>query len=317
MVEFGFFLSSEEHDAPTLVNTARMAEEAGFGKASISDHFHPWLSDQGESSFMWSVLGAIAEATTEIEVTSAVVCPTFRMHPAVVAQAAATSQQLFGDRFRLGIGSGEALNEHIAGDRWPPIEIRLNMLREAMEVIQRLWTGETVDHHGEHYVVENTRLWSLPERPPPVLMSAFGARSIRLAAEIADGYYGAWPARGLLSRYRESGGTGPAVGELKVCYDTDEDRAVATAHARWRHELIPGQASQDLPTTTHFDQMSSVATLDQARERWVCGDDPGRHAAAVQEFVEAGFDEVHILQIGPRQSEAVRFYAEEVLPRVG
>lgn len=317
MVQLGIFLSSEEHDASSLVDIARLVEQAGFNKASISDHYHPWLSEQGQSPFMWSVLGAIAEATSELEVTSAVVCPTVRMHPAVVAQATATAQQLLGGRFRFGVGSGEALNEHITGQRWPSIETRLDMLREAMEVIRRLWSGETVDHHGRHYMVENARLWTLPYSPPRVVMSAFGARSVELAADIADGYYGAWPARGLLARYRERGGTGPAIGELKVCYDTDEERAVAMARSRWRHELVPGQASQDLPTTTHFEQMSAATTLEDVGQRWVCGDDPGRHAAAVQEFADAGFDEVHVLQIGPRQAEAITFYAERVLPLLG
>jgi G6PDH family F420-dependent oxidoreductase len=315
-VELGIFLSSEEHDGPTLVQMARWADEAGFRHVSISDHFHPWLPEQGESPFVWSVLGAIAEATSDVVVTTGVTCPTVRTHPTIVAHATATTQQLLGGRFRFGIGSGEALNEHIAGARWPAIEVRLEILEEAMDVITRLWTGETVDHHGRHYTVENARLWTLPDQPPQVVMSAFGPKAVALAARIADGYYGAWPARGLLERYRDHGGSGPAIGELKVCYDEDRDRAVETAHRYWRHELVPGQASQDLPTTSHFADIAGATTLDDARERWVCGPDPEEHLAAVQAFVDAGFDEVHVLQIGPRQREAITFYAEEIVPQL-
>lgn len=247
-------------------------------------------------------------------VTTAVTCPTIRTHPAVVAQATATTAQLFGDRFRFGIGSGENLNEHVTGQRWPSIEVRLEMLEEAMEVIRRLWSGDTVDHHGRHYTVENARLWTLPEVPPRVVMSAFGPRAVDVASRVAEGYYGAWPAKGLLRKYREAGGTGPAIGELKVCYADSEDAAAETALRAWRHELVPGQASQELPTTTTFDWIAKVTTVDMARERWVCGSDVDRHIAAVQEYVDAGFDEVHVLQMGPEQQPMMDAYAREVLP---
>jgi G6PDH family F420-dependent oxidoreductase len=316
MVTVGYFLSAEEHSGTDLVRMAVAAEQAGFAAASISDHYHPWLPEQGHSPFVWSVLGAIAAVTESMTVTTAVTCPTIRTHPAVVAQATATTAQLFGDRFRFGIGSGEHLNEHVTGARWPAIEVRLEMLEEAMEVISRLWTGATVDHHGHHYTVENARLWTLPAAPPPVVMSAFGPKAVAVAARISEGFYGAWPAGGLLHQYRQHGGTGPAIGELKVCYDPDPDRAVEIALRQWRHELVPGQASQELPTTATFDWMGKVATSDMARQRWVCGPDPAAHVAAIQEYVDAGFDEVHVLQMGDRQREMVDFYAREVLPHL-
>jgi G6PDH family F420-dependent oxidoreductase len=315
MAAVGFFLSSEEHDGPELVRMAVQAERAGFRTASISDHFHPWLPEQGQSPFIWTVLGAIAQATTELQVTSAVVCPTFRVHPVVSAQAAATTQQLFGGRFRFGIGSGELLNEHVVGARWPAIETRLDMLEEAVQVIRELWDGHTVDHQGRHYTIENARLWTLPDEPPQVVMSAFGAKSVDVAARIAEGFYGAWAPKDLIRMYREKGGRGPAIGELKVCWDDDEDRAVATAHSRWRHELVPGLSS-DLPTTTSFQQAASVVSEDMVRKRYVCGPDPDRHLAAIQKYVDAGYDEVHVLQIGPRQAEMIEFYRREILPKV-
>jgi G6PDH family F420-dependent oxidoreductase len=314
VVTIGYFLSAEEHDGPELVRMALHAERAGFRAASVSDHFHPWLPEQGQSPFVWSVLGAIAQATTDLQVTTGVVCPTFRVHPVVNAQAAATTAQLFGGRFRFGIGSGELLNEHVVGLRWPSARVRLEMLEEAMAVIRQLWDGRTVDHHGRYYTVENARLWSLPEVPPQVVMSAFGPRAVQVAARVSEGYYGAWAPKDLIRMYRDHGGRGPAVGELKVCWDDDEERAVATAHARWRHELVPGLSS-DLPTTSAFRQAASVVTPEMVRERYVCGPDPERHLAAIQRYVDAGYDEVHVLQIGPRQEAMVDFYRREILPR--
>jgi G6PDH family F420-dependent oxidoreductase len=314
MTRLGYFLASEEHTGPELVEGAVLAERAGFETVAISDHFHPWLRAQGESPFVWSVLGAIAQATERVDVVTAVVCPTIRIHPVIVAQATATTQQLFGGRFVFGIGSGEALNEHITGARWPAIEVRHQMLAEAMEIIRRLWRGESVDHHGSHYAVENARLYTLPDRPPPVVMSAFGPKAVALAARIADGYYGAWPARGLVAMYRERGGTGRAMGELKVCWHEDEHEAVRIAHRTWRHELVSGQHSQDLPTTDHFEQIAAAVSEQQVRQQWCCGPDPDRHVAAIQRYVNAGFDEVHVMQMGPDQAGMIDFYRREVLP---
>jgi G6PDH family F420-dependent oxidoreductase len=314
MVAIGYFLSSEEHTGSELVTAAAAAERAGFTKASISDHYHPWLPEQGNNPFVWSVLGALAEATRDLEITTAVVCPTVRIHPAIVAQASATAQQLLGGRLRLGVGTGEALNEHITGRHWPSPGVRVDMLAEAVDIIRRLWSGQTVNHHGPHYTVENARLWTLPDAPPPVLMSAFGPSSSALAVRVAEGFYAPRPDKMALDRYREHGGKGPAVGMVKVCYDQDEERAVATAHAMWRHELIPGRAAQELPSTTHFHEMASIVTPAMVAERYACGPSLDQHLAAIQRYVDAGFDEVHVVQIGPRQQEMIDFYAQHVLP---
>jgi G6PDH family F420-dependent oxidoreductase len=234
----------------------------------------------------------------------------------IIAQAAATTQQLFGGRFALGLGSGEALNEHILGDRWPSIEVRLDMLEEAIAIIRQLWTGATLDHHGRHYTVENARLWTLPDFPPPILLSAFGPKSVALAARACEGYIGAWPAKRLIGRYRELGGRGPALGELKVCWHESAEEAVRIAHRTWRHEFVPGQGSQDLPTTTHFAQASAIVTEEMVRERIPCGPDPERHLAAIQAYADAGYDEVHILQMGSDQAGMLRFYRREILPHL-
>ena len=205
MTEIGAFLSSEEHGPSALIAQAKLAEEAGMRSIFISDHFHPWLDEQGESPFVWSVIGAIS-ASTGHRVTTGVTCPTVRIHPAILAQAAATSQILLDGRFVFGVGSGEALNEHILGHRWPPVDTRLEMLEEAIEVIRKLWEGGFVTHHGRYYEVENARIYSRPEAPPPILVSGFGPTAADLAARVGDGLVTVQPDRDLLERYRASGG---------------------------------------------------------------------------------------------------------------
>jgi G6PDH family F420-dependent oxidoreductase len=187
MPTIGLFLSSEERTAPELVELAARGEAAGFPCAWISDHYHPWTDTQGQSPFVWTVLGGIAQATRELRVTTAVTCPTVRIHPAVIAQAAATTATLLPGRFALGVGSGEALNEHVLGDRWPRTEIRLEMLEEAVEVIRALWTGKVVNYRGRHYEVEHARIYSRPAEPPAIYVSGFGPKAIALAGRIADG----------------------------------------------------------------------------------------------------------------------------------
>src|SRR3954469_7677145 len=226
MATIGYFLSSEEHPGSELVRAAAQAEQAGFEAAWISDHFHPWLDEQGHSPFVWAVLGGVARATERLRVTTAVTAPTVRIHPAVIAQAAATTAELFEangqrGRFALGVGTGEALNEHILGDHWPTPEVRLSMLEEAVTLIRELWKGETVDHDGEHYVVENARIYTRPSAPPPILVSGFGEKSVRLAAKIGDGFITTSPNKEHIELYRRSGGKGPAQGGVKVCWHED------------------------------------------------------------------------------------------------
>jgi len=186
-MELGIAFSSEELGPNEIVRYAAPAEEAGFGTAWVSDHFHPWIAAQGSSPFVWSVLGGIAHATESIRFGTGVTCPTVRIHPAVIAQAAATAQCMFDGRFWLGVGSGEALNEHIVGARWPEATVRLAMLEEAIEIIRALWQGDQKSHYGEHFTVENARIYTLPETLPPIVVSAFGEASVALAARCGDG----------------------------------------------------------------------------------------------------------------------------------
>jgi len=311
MAEIGYFLSSEEHGPAALVEQARLASDAGIGSVWISDHFHPWLDEQGQSPFVWSVIGAIA-ASTPLAVITAVTCPTVRIHPAIVAHAAATSALLLDGRFELGVGSGEYLNEHIFGDQWPITDVRLDMLEEAVEVMRRLWTGEEIVHRGRHYTVENARLYSLPERPPPVLMSGFGPKATDLAARIADGYMSTKPDEDLVNRYREQGGRGTASAGVKVCWGPDADECAERAHRLWRSSGVPGELSQELRSPALFDQASSVVTVDTVAEHIPCGPDAEPIVKAVQRYVDAGYDRVFINQIGPNQAEFFRFFAHEL-----
>src|SRR3954452_2663717 len=229
-MKIGFFLSCEEYGPLELLRQARAAEEAGFEGLWISDHFHPWNDEQGESAFVWSVIGALSQVTERMPVTTAVTCPTLRIHPAIMAQAAATSATMLPGRFRFGVGTGEALNEHILADHWPSADVRLEMLEEAIELIRELWSGRQVEHYGNHYAVENARIYTLPEELPPILVSGFGPKAIDLAARIGDGFVTVAPEGQHLERYREAGGTGPLQGGLKVCWGPDRDECVKTVH---------------------------------------------------------------------------------------
>ncbi|MYY00260.1 TIGR03557 family F420-dependent LLM class oxidoreductase [Streptomyces sp. SID486] len=316
MPEYGYFLAAEEHDPAALVEQARMAEQAGFQALWISDHYHPWNDAQGQSPFVWSVIGALSEAVS-LPIETAMTCPTVRMHPAVVAQAAATSAVMTEGRFRLGVGTGEALNEHILGDRWPPTQVRLEMLEEAIQVMRRLFTGEEVTHHGTHYTVENARLYTVPDEPVPIDISGFGPKATSLAARVGDGYITMMPQEEMVTRFRKGGGGAkPVSGGTKVCYGTDREECVRTVHRLWYNELLPGEMGQVLPSPRHFEQLHELVTEDMVRDEVVCGGDPEQHARALRAFADAGFDRVYVNQIGPDQRGFFDFYRTKVLPQL-
>jgi G6PDH family F420-dependent oxidoreductase len=311
---FGYTLSSEEHSPRDLVRYAERAEQVGFDFVSISDHFHPWVSAQGHSPFVWTVLGAIAQATERLGVAVGVTCPLIRIHPAIIAHASATTALLFGDRFTLGLGTGEALNEHILGHRWPPADVRLAMLEEAVHVIRQLWTGDTVDHHGDFYEVENARLFDPPELAPPVILSGFGPNAVDLSARIGDGYWGNAPDRELLDRFAAAGGRGPRYAQLNVCWAPDVAAARKTVLEVWPNAGIKGQLSQDLPTWTHFEEAAEMVTEDAAASSVSCGPDVEPFVASVRAYLDAGFDHLYFHQIGPDQDGFFRFWTETLQP---
>ncbi|MBD0690774.1 TIGR03557 family F420-dependent LLM class oxidoreductase [Streptomyces sp. CBMA123] len=316
MTEFGYFLSSEEFTPAQLVEQARLAERAGFTRLAISDHFHPWNDAQGSGPFVWGVIGALSQAT-RLPVTTLVTCPTVRLHPAVTAQAAATADVQLPGGLRLGVGTGEALNEHVLGDRWPPFDVRAEMLEEAVAVMRELFTGGVVSHYGPHYTVENARLYTPPEGGRlPVYVSAFGPKAAESAAEYADGLVTMTPDAELVGRYRAAGGTGPVVGGVKVCWSENHERAVKTVHRLWPSELLPGELAQILPTPQHFEQATELVTEQMVARSVTCGDDPRQHVDRLRGYVEAGFDEVYVGQIGQEQEGFFDFYRERILPRV-
>jgi len=315
-VKIGYFLSSEETAPAELVRQAHLAEQAEFDGLWISDHFHPWNDEQGHSPFVWSVIGAIAQATVGMRVTTAVTCPTIRIHPAVIAQAAATSAVLLEGRFALGLGSGEALNEHILGDRWPEADERLEMLEEAVEVIRTLWRGGVHSHRGRHYRVENARIYDLPEEPPPILISGFGPKATELAARIGDGFCTVAPVEEAAQTVRREGGQDKLIaGGMKVCWDEDEQRARKTAHRLWPNDPLPGELSQLLPTPAHFEQASELVTEGMVAEAIPCGPGLDAHIEKIREFEEAGFDELYVQQVGGNHERMFELYAQEILPR--
>jgi G6PDH family F420-dependent oxidoreductase len=315
-LQFGMTLSSEDHGPTALVDQARAAEELGFDFVSISDHFHPWVTEQGHSPFVWSVLGAIAAATERLPVAVGVTCPIVRIHPAIVAHAAATTALLLEDRFTLGLGTGEALNEHILGHRWSPPETRRAMLAEAIRIMRQLWTGETVDHRGDFYQVENARLFDPPPGHLPLVISGFGRASMELAAELGDGFWGHEPDPEVVERYEQAGGTGPRYAQVRVCWDPDVQRARETVHRRWPNQGLSGQLAQDLPTFTHFEQATSMLTVEQTAGSVPCGPDAAPILDAVHEFVDAGYDHVYLHQVGEDMDGFLRCWAEELRPEL-
>jgi coenzyme F420-dependent glucose-6-phosphate dehydrogenase len=317
MTEFGYKLSSEEHGPRELVGFAREAEQAGFSFAAISDHFHPWIDNQGHSPFVWGVLGGIAQTTEKLELLTAVTCPTVRTHPAVIAQAAATAAVMLQDRFTLGVGSGEKLNEHITGAHWPRLPVRLEMLEEAVDVMRKLWKGGQRSHRGRHYTVENARVYDLPTDPIPVAVAASGKKSAALAARIGDGLVAAAPDKEVADGFRSAAGESkPRYAEVNVCWASDGVAARKTVYEWWPVAGFKGQLMQELALPSFFESGAEMVSEESAVESVACGPDPEVHLAEINKFVDAGFDHVFIHQIGPDQRGFFDFYATEVLPKL-
>jgi len=315
MTRFGYALSSEEHSPKDLIRNAQRAEEVGFTFALISDHYHPWTDSQGHSPFVWGIIGGIAQATERLQLGTGVTCPTMRIHPAIIAQAAATAECLMPGRFFLGVGTGENLNEHILGDRWPPHEIRLEMLTEAVAVIRELWTGETISWWGDYYVVEDARIYSLPQKNPPIMVAGSGPKSIAAAGEIGDGFIGLSPKKEMVQTFvAAGGGDKPRYGQLTVCWAESEKEGLHTAYKIWPNTGLKGEMSQELRTVAHFEQAVQMVSEEDIAEEIICGPDAQKHIEGIQKFIDAGYDHVYIHQIGRDQEGFFRFYAREVLP---
>ncbi|HZD42231.1 MAG TPA: TIGR03557 family F420-dependent LLM class oxidoreductase [Terriglobales bacterium] len=315
MVEMGYMLSTEEFRAKDLIRFATRAEAAGFSFATISDHFHPWTDSQGNSPFVWTVIGGIGASADRLQLGTTVTCPTMRVHPAVIAQAAATTADMMPGRFFLGVGTGENLNEHIVGQGWPPHSVRLKMLREAVAVIRELWKGDYYSHEGEYFLVENARLYTLPKEPPPIYMAASGTDAAAMAGEIADGLITTSADKRLVEIFDHgSGRKKPKYVQINVCYAADERTARETAFEHWPISGLPGSLHSALATPSEFMDAAKLVTEETVAKAVVCGPDPERHREKIRESVSAGFDHVFIHQIGPEQEECIDFYRREILP---
>ncbi|HYD10463.1 MAG TPA: TIGR03557 family F420-dependent LLM class oxidoreductase [Acidimicrobiales bacterium] len=317
MTKIGFALSSEEFTAPRLVEIAQQAEQHGFNDLMISDHFHPWTDRQGNSPFVWSVIGGIG-STTGCRVGTGVTCPTVRIHPTIIAQAAATAATMCRGGFYLGVGSGEALNEHILGDKWPIADTRLAMLEESVELMRLLWEGKETTYEGEFYVCENARIYNLPNEPIPVMVSGFGKKSATLAGRIGDGFVSTSPDKEGVQTFSKAGGKGkPVQAMVKMCWHTDEQQARKLIHEIWPNSGLTGELAQELPTPRMFEQAVEMVTEDMAVEGKAYGPDPERYVQSINEFVDAGFTELYVQQIGDDQEGFLRFWTAEVAPRLG
>ena len=318
MTQIGYTLSSEEHGPEELIRLASRAEEVGFDFVSISDHFHPWVSAQGESAFVWTTLGGIAAVTDEIDVGVGVTCPTIRIHPVNVAHAVATVAEMLGDRFTFGVGTGENLNEHVVGERWPEHDVRLEMLEESMELMRSLWTGQNTSHRGEHYTVENAKLFTVPEDQPDVVVSAFGPKTARWAADHGDGLWCSGPQEDVVEAFVDAGGEGPRWTQLHGCYAESEEAAVDTVHELWPNGSLPGELAQVLPSPRHFEQAAEMVDRDEIAESGtVTEPDPDRWIESYEAAVDVGYDHVYFHQIGPGQGDFLEFFEAEVMPELG
>ncbi|MGW2816840.1 LLM class F420-dependent oxidoreductase [Streptomyces sp. NPDC001415] len=314
MAQIGYTMMTEQTGPRELVTDLVAAERAGFDFSVTSDHYFPWLDSQGHAPYAWSVLGAAAQATTRIPLMTYVTCPTMRYHPVVVAQKAATMQILSEGRFRLGLGSGENLNEHVVGAGWPAPEVRLEMLDEAVDIIRALFEGDNVNHAGAHFAVGNARLWDLPDEPPPIGVAVSGERSCAIAGRDADLLIATEPKAELIESFNRHGGAGkPRVGQLPVCYDTDRDGAIARAHDQFRWFGGGWPVNSELPGPSGFEGATRFVTPEDVAEAIPCGDDVSAFVDAVRPFVDAGFTEVALVQIGGEHQLPFIDWAEKKL----
>jgi G6PDH family F420-dependent oxidoreductase len=312
----GYTLASEEHRPLDLVRYAARAEEAGFEFAIVSDHFHPWIDRQGQSPFVWGTLGGVALATERLVLGTGVTCPLIRIHPAIVAQAAATAAAMLPGRFFLGVGTGENLNEHVIGDRWPSTLIRREMLEEAVEVMRLLWSGELTSHRGRHYTVENARIYTLPDGPIEVMVAAAGPEAAELAGRIGDGLVTTAPDAEVAETFDRAGGSGkPRYGQLTVCWAQREDEARRTALEHWPNAALQGPLGQELALPSYFEAATQMVTEETIAEAIVCGPDPELHVRRIDEYRNAGFTHVCLHQVGPDQEGFMAFYESEIVPR--
>jgi G6PDH family F420-dependent oxidoreductase len=315
MADFGYTMMTEQARPDQLVRDVRRAEDVGFDFSVSSDHFQPWLHAQGHAGYAWSILGAAAQATERIGLMTYVTCPILRYHPAIVAQKAATLGILSGGRFRLGLGAGENLNEHIVGKDWPSVGKRHRMFTEAVDIISGLFEGgESFNYRGEHFDVETAKLWDLPDERVPIGIAVSGRDSCRMAGEKADIMVAVEPKAELVEMFESAGGQGkPKVGQIALAYDSDRERGVERAHEQFRWFGLGWKVNTDLPNPESFEAATQFVTPEQVGEALPCGPDIEEHVEKIRPFIDAGFTEIALVQIGADQQDPFFSWAEEKL----
>jgi G6PDH family F420-dependent oxidoreductase len=314
MTRIGYTLMCEQSGPRELVRDAAHAERAGFDFEVISDHYLPWLDSQGHSPNAWATLGAVAHATERVDLMSYVTCPTMRYHPAVVAQQAATVGLLSDGRFTLGLGAGENLNEHIVGRGWPAANVRHEMLDEALQIIRALFGGGYVNFTGRHFRVDSAKLWDVGSPPPPIGVAVSGRQSAALAGQYADAMIAVEPDESLGQEFDRTGGGGkPRVGQVPISWDPDRDTAIERAHDQFRWFGGGWKVNAELPGTAAFAAASQFVSTDDVADAIPCGPDVDAHVKAVREFVDAGFTDVAVVQIGGDSQPAFLDWAEREL----
>jgi G6PDH family F420-dependent oxidoreductase len=323
MTRFGYTLMTEQSGPKDLVDYAVRAEEVGFDLEVMSDHYFPWLSAQGHAPYAWAVLGAVAHATSQVDLMTYVTCPTVRYHPAVVAQKAATVQLLSDGRFTLGLGTGENLNEHVVGRGWPALQQREAMLVEAIEIIRELYTGELVDHRGEYFQVDSARIWDLPDDAVEIAVAVAGDRAVEALAPLADHMIAVEPLSEVVERWNDTEGAptisspARAIGQIPICWDPDEETAIDRAHDQFRWFAGGWSVNADLPTTAGFAGATQFVRREDVADNIPCGPDLDAIVEAVKPFWEAGFTDVALVQVGgDTQHEFLAKAAEPLLDKL-
>jgi G6PDH family F420-dependent oxidoreductase len=311
-MKVGYKLFAEGYGPQELLRQAVAAERAGFDFVEVSDHFHPWLYDHGHSAFVWSLLGSIATATDRIGLATGVTCPSIRYHPAVIAQAAATVALLSEDRFTLGVGAGEQLNEHIVGRGWPSVTERHQLLREALEIIRKLWSGGYHSYDGRHLKLEDARVFDLPESPVPIVVAIGGRSGARIAADLGDGIFTTDPDPDLVGAYEDAGGSGAKYGEVPLAWAPDADAAAASAHRMFRFGLLSWKVLAELANPINFEAAAEFIDVEDVRRAFACGPDVDRHVEVAREYAEAGFDHLALVNAGPEPDGFFAFFADEL-----
>ncbi|MFE2378761.1 TIGR03557 family F420-dependent LLM class oxidoreductase [Streptomyces sp. NPDC059398] len=312
-MQIGYKLASEAYGPDELIQQAVRAERAGFDFVEISDHYHPWLDNQGHSPFVWTVLGAIAARTERIGLATGVTCPTVRYHPAVIAQAAATLALVSDGRFTLGVGSGERLNEHVTGSGFPnSVPERHALLREALEIIRLLWQGGYCSYDGRHLRLDDARVFDLPKELPAIAVAAGGPHAARIAAELGDGLFATEPRSDLVQAYRKAGGGGPRYVEVPMAWAPDEHTAARAALDTSRWALTGWKVMSELPNPANFEAATTTVREEDVLAQFACGPDPARYVEVAQPFVDAGFDRLVMQNAGPDPDGFIEFYRTEL-----